>query len=35
VGSATKYLQVDPDRQVERAVENFRKVVEIGSLGAA
>jgi len=25
----------DPDRQVERAVENFRKLVETGGLGPA
>jgi uncharacterized membrane protein len=34
-GELAAELLKDPDKQVERAVENFREVVETGSLGPA
>jgi uncharacterized membrane protein len=34
-GELVAELVKDPDKQVERAVENFRMVVERGGLGAA
>jgi uncharacterized membrane protein len=34
-GELVAELVKDPDKQVERAVENFRKVVETGGLGSA
>jgi hypothetical protein len=35
VGELVAELLKDPDKQVERAVENFRKVVQAGGLGPA
>ena len=34
-GPLGKTVQWDPDKQVERAVERFRKLVETGGLGPA